>query len=175
MTPNQLYGDRRAARRLSQLRSQLRMVLVDEEGVAPTAWFVQRQPVQQRCSDRPDQNNEHPMPQSQPPAALAHVVQQGRCQQVVVMVLLSPQSVENIQAVALVTARHPQKKLDLGWSQVFAYQAELPFRYPSHQSSAELADPIHLETQDQTIQQTIRRPKNQPQDADGQDLINYDQ
>jgi hypothetical protein len=34
-------------------------------------------------------------------------VQQGCYQQVVVIVLLDPQSIEDIQAVALVTARHP--------------------------------------------------------------------
>jgi hypothetical protein len=47
------------------------------------------------------------MPQSQPPPALTGIVQESRHQQVVVMVLLSPQGVEDIQAMALVTSRHP--------------------------------------------------------------------
>ena len=96
------------------------MVLVDEEWVAPIARFIRRQPIQQFRPERADQNDEHPMPQSQLTAALAHIVQEGGCQQVVVMVLLSPQGVEDIQAVALVRSRHPLKKLDLGGSQVFA-------------------------------------------------------
>ncbi len=146
MTPNQLYGDRRAAHRLGQLCPQLRMVLVDEEGVAPTTRFVLGQPIQQLRPDSFNQDNEHSMPQSQPSPTFTHIVQEGRCQQIVVMVLLSPQSVENIQAVALVTARHPLKKLGLGWSQVFAQQADIPLGHPSHQSPEELADPIHLET-----------------------------
>jgi hypothetical protein len=60
------------------------------------------------------------MPQSQPPATLAHIVQEGRYQQIVVIVLLSPQGIENVQAVTLVASRHPLEKLDLGRSQVFA-------------------------------------------------------
>jgi hypothetical protein len=60
------------------------------------------------------------MPQSQPSATFTYIVQEGRCQQIVVMVLLSPQGMENIQTMASVTSRHPLKKLGLGRSQVFA-------------------------------------------------------
>jgi len=182
MTPNQLCGGGRAARRLGQLCSQLRMVLMDEEGIAPIARFVRSQSqwiqilkpfdrslvlrprdevlrtkqsglprpriggpsavsgatlrtsmgaasagdfgstksIQQLRPERLNQNNEHSMPQSQPSPTFAHVVQEGRYQQVVGMLPLSPQSVEDIQPVALVRSRHPLKKLGLGRSQVFA-------------------------------------------------------
>jgi hypothetical protein len=97
---------------------------MDKEGITPTARLILSQPIQQRCPEPVpegfDENNEHAMPQSQPSVTLTHIVQEGRYQQVAVMVLLSPQGMEDIQAMALVTPRHPLKELRLRWSQIFA-------------------------------------------------------
>ena len=154
---------------------ELRVVLMDEEGIAPTARIPFGEPIQQPRLDDSRQSDDSPMPHLKGPAGLAHVMQQGGHQQVRIVVSPRPQGTKDVQAVALVVIRHPAKELHLGRSEVFAQGLKLLLPHPRHQRAKELDCPTHLEPHQQVMKQAIRRSEDGPQDTEGQYLVNQDE